>query len=158
MSILVGLFELFMPAELKHQQRPQQPEIKSKRQNAERQSPSEKASEKTKPANKTKLTSDTIDTPDTSEDEQTSPQSTTTSAPASASASASKQPKPTSPIPPQTPSKILAQLTIDSLDILSPSSALGWIPAPPVWVGAAGAVSAVISLVGVWGRVNGRRS
>ena len=51
--------------------------------------------------------------------------------------------------------KLLKQLVVDSLDLLVPGSAVGWIPLDKVVVGMAGVGSAGVSLVGVLQREKG---
>jgi hypothetical protein len=136
-SILVGMFELFMPNEFK----PDKPTPTPTSNEATIKEKEAEASDSTRTVTRSKKqdTSQTQTNKAKSETEQ------------------SVKPLLKSPTAPQSSTRILTQLAIDSLDILTPSSALGWIQLPPTstWVGLAGATSALLSLSGVWGKVNG---
>jgi hypothetical protein len=136
MSVLVGLFELFMPNEFKPHKPTPTPTSNEATMNEKEDEVSDSTMKVTR--SKKKDTSQTQSNETKSETEQ------------------SVKPLLKSPTAPQSSTQILTQLAIDSLDILTPSSALGWIQLPPTstWVGLAGATSAFLSLSRVWRKVN----
>jgi hypothetical protein len=136
MSILVGLFELFMPKEFKSHT----PTSSSTSNETDVKEKAGEVEETTRKITRSKKKDAAL-----TQANETKPKT-----------DQSIKPLLKSPTAPQSSTQILTQLAIDALDILTPSSALGWVPLAPTstFVGMAGATSALLSLSGVWRKVN----